>query len=174
EYGLEAAASVASFYLERGYRLGCTVYNGQRQLVYPDTGAKQFMKVSQILTHLSPSNEREGLRAAVERCRGFILAGRPLVVVVTRATEDTEGLVAGIRRVRSFTGRRRRQLPVVVVTPAIYALLPRAPDWGDDAAALLKRLDRPAIARVRSTGSSLVEWDVRRHSFAAAYMRGAR
>lgn len=174
EYGLEAAQGVASFYLDHGYRLGCYIYNAQDQLAYPDSGGKQFLKISQMLTHLHPSQPWQTVRMAVERCRGFIVSGRPLVVIVTRVTENTEGLISGIQRVRAFTGRRRRALPVVVVTPAIYRLMPQREEYGQDAAEMLRRLDRPAFARVRALGAAVVEWDPRRHNFATAFMRGAR
>ncbi|HVL87395.1 MAG TPA: DUF58 domain-containing protein [Candidatus Thermoplasmatota archaeon] len=174
ERGLEAAGSVARFYLDRGYRLGAYVYNAQDQLLHPDTGRRQFLRLGQVLLRLAPSPPRQGLRAAVERCRGYLVNGRPLVVVVTRATEDTDGLADGLRRLRAITGRRRRLLPVVVVTPSPYALLPAREEYGEDVVTLLSRLDRPALSRVRRLGAAVVEWDPRRHGFESAFLRGAR
>lgn len=174
EHGLRASASVSRFYLERGYRLGMYVYNarGQTQLLVPNTGSGQILKVHQTLMRLRTGAPSEGLRDAVERCRGFLHQGRPLVVVVTRASQDTDRLVEGVRRVRSLTGRRRRKLPVMVITPQVPTAKGEGPQ--EDAAVVVRRLDRHAIARVRALGAAAVEWDPAKHPLATAMLWGVR
>lgn len=172
EQAVAAAGSVAKFYLDRGYQLGCYAYNARDQLVHPDTGTGQVLKVAQVLTALDAGEPRQTFAQAVERCRGFLARGKPLVVVVTRVGVDPEGLVEGVRRIRSLLGRRRRRLPVLVVAPDVYGLLPEGE--GADAAALLRLQDRHAVARLRALGAAVVEWDPRRHPLASAVLWGAR
>jgi uncharacterized protein (DUF58 family) len=171
ERGVEAAVSVAKFYLDRGYRVGCYVYNGHDQLVHPDTGGRQFLRIRQALTEMQPGEAGQGLRAAVERCRGFLVQGRPMVIVVTRLGADPPGLAEGIRRLRVLTGSIRRRLPVIVLSPVAHHA-PRGADYRVDA--LLRPLARPHAAQVRSLGASVVEWDPHRVNLATALLRGVR
>ncbi|MCA1813603.1 MAG: DUF58 domain-containing protein [Halobacteriales archaeon] len=171
ERAVEAAGSVAKFYLDRGYRVGCYVYNGQDQLVHPDTGGRQFLRIRQVLTDLTPGQPGQGLRAAVERCRGFLIQGRPLVIVVTRLGADQAALTDGIRRLRVLTGGLRRRLPVIVLSPhARHA--PSGTDYQVDA--LLRPLNRPHALQVRGMGAALIEWDPHRVNLATALLRGVR
>jgi uncharacterized protein (DUF58 family) len=173
EAAVEAAGGLARFYLDRGFRLGAYVYNGHDQLLHPDTGTGQYLKLEHLLTTLRAREPWQGLPNAVQRCRGHLAEDKPYVVVVTRATEDTERLAEGVRRIRGMAGNRRRRLPVTVVSPAVYSLLTDGPR-GQEAAQLLRRLDRPALAKVRALGATVVEWDPRQHPFASAMLWGVR
>ncbi|MBI4392406.1 MAG: DUF58 domain-containing protein [Euryarchaeota archaeon] len=171
EYGLEAASGIAQYYLDRGYQLGAYFYNAaETKLIYPDSGNKQFMKVTQAAVGVQAGESREGLLSAVEKCKHYIVTGKPLVIIVTRPSGDVEATVGGIKRIRGILGRRKRRLPVLVIKPEFLSLMGAAGIAEADATRILAKIERPASMRVRKLGVSMIEWDPRKTSFAAAFV----
>lgn len=171
EYGLEAATGIAQYYLDRGYQLGAYFYNAaETKLIYPDSGNKQFMKITQAAVSVQAGEGREGLQSAVEKCKHYIVTGKPLVIVVTRPSGDVESTVGGIKRIRGILGRRKRRLPVLVIKPEFLSLMGAADVAEEDAIRILTKIERPANLRVRRLGVSMLEWDPRKTSFAASFI----
>ena len=52
EHAVEAVGTVAHHYLSQGYTLGAYAYNGPRSFLSPDTGRKQFNRLTQQLLAL--------------------------------------------------------------------------------------------------------------------------
>jgi len=57
EYCLEAANGVAYYFTDRGYRVGMYIYNDGNRLLYPDTGKKQFLRISWELIKLETTDQ---------------------------------------------------------------------------------------------------------------------
>lgn len=175
EQAIKAASGIAQFYLDRGYRLGAYVYNHDRSaFFYPDVGKRQLLRWQRAVTRLDTGRDAsEGLLKAVERSHRFLLQEKPLVVVVTRMGRADESFFQGLRKLRAVTGRRRRRLPVLIVSPVVHASVPNPAEYGPDVVALLRRRDRPLVQRARRSGARVIEWDPSRSRFEAVLLRGA-
>lgn len=173
EHAIRAASGVARFYLDRGYRLGAYVYNHDKSaFFYPDVGRKQLLRWQKAVTALDVGRDAdEGLSDAVERAHRFLLQEKPLVVIVTRLGKADEAFFAGLRKLRGLTGRRRRRIPVLVVTPVVHASIPSQAEYAHSVVDLLRRKDRPALQRARRAGARVVEWDPSRSRFEAVLLR---
>ena len=55
EYALKSADAVTRYFTDRGYRVGMYLYNDGEKLFYPDTGKKQYFKLSKELVELKSS-----------------------------------------------------------------------------------------------------------------------
>lgn len=161
DHAIAAALGVAEHYLHRGYRLGAYVYNHDRTgFLHPDVGRRQLLQLTRVLTPLKPGKDAtEGLYGALDRAKGFLARDRPLVVVVTRLGKSDERTFQAFRRLRALTGRRRRRIPVLVVSLAVGSTIPSNPDYARDVSALLRRYERPAADRARRLGARVVEWE---------------
>ena len=176
EHAIRAAGGIAQFYLDRGYRLGAYVYNHDRSaFFYPDVGRKQLLRWQKAVTALDVGRDaQEGLSNAVERAHRFLLQEKPLVVIVTRLGKADEGFFTGLRTLRSLTGRRRRRLPILIVSPVVHAAIPTDAEYGPSVVDLLRRRDRPAVQRARRAGARVVEWDPSRARFETVLLQGGR
>ena len=176
EHAIRAASGVAQFYLDRGYRLGAYVYNSDRSaFFYPDVGRKQLLRWQKAVTGLDVGPDaKEGLFNAVERAHRFLLQEKPLVVVVTRMGKADEPFFLGLRKLRGLTGRRRRRLPILIVSPVVHASIPNDAEYGPSIVDLLRRRDRPVIQRARRVGARVVEWDPSRSRFESVLMQGGK
>jgi uncharacterized protein (DUF58 family) len=173
ERALVVANTLAHYFLENGYKVGACFYNQPGGLYYPETGRRQFLRLSRGFTRLTTTRARSfGLAEAVERSRRYIFGQHPLSIIITRldAPLDPEFL-RGLDKLRSLYGMRRYRLPITVVGINAYNLQ----RWRDryDAASttLLHWRTRPLVNRLRREGVTVMEWNPRRESFAAVLMR---
>ncbi|MHB8584924.1 MAG: DUF58 domain-containing protein [Thermoplasmatota archaeon] len=174
EHAIDAAHGIASFYLDRGYKLGAYIYNhGATEVLYPDIGGKQLLRLTTALTNLKTGRGGEGLLSAIDKNKRYLLQERPLIVVVTRLAKAGDETFMALRRLRAMSGRRRRRLPVLVVNPVVHNLIPSQDPWSADAAEILRRLERPAVDKARRLGARVVEWDPRRQRFESVLLHGA-
>ena len=175
EYALEAANGVAFYYLERGYRVGVYVYHDERKLCYPDSGRKQFNRLSQELIELKTSPTGDEFPQAIDRCRGYILGLRPLCIIISRLDGPlAKSLLDGVKKLAKFRGRSRRRFPVMVISIPGYEVLPKSTRY-ERYAALLSRLEtRPLVHALQRLGAAVLEWNPRRESFATALLRQTR
>lgn len=172
EYALEATNGVAYYYLERDYRVGMYIYHHTGKLFYPDSGKRQFNKLSRELIDLKASTSDEDLTRAIDKCRRYILGYNPLCIVVTRLDSEYPGsLVDGAKKLALLRGRLRKKLPFMVISVAGYDVIaPHGPY--DETAVNLRRLEtRPTVRRLRALGSSVLEWNPRRTDFGTALLR---
>lgn len=176
ETALKAATSIAQFYLDRGYKLGAYIYNGDKQgFYYPDVGRKQMLRWQRAVTGLKPGDSaQEGLFGAVERTRRWLVREKPLVVIITRAGKADEGTFAALKKLRGITARRRKRIPVLVVSPVVYAHIPANEDYRSDLVSLLRRRERPIIQRIRRSGARVVEWDPTEARLESVLLAGGR
>ena len=172
EYCLEAANGVAYYFTDRGYRVGMYVYNDGDRLIYPDSGKKQFLRISRELLSLTTSEQAGEFPRAVEACRRYLLGYNPLCIVITRLDSSGDSsIVEGITKLRRLRGRKRRKIPVIVINVPGYHLVPRHDTYDDNAALFLKLESRPLAMQVRRLGASLLEWNPKKENFSTALMR---
>jgi uncharacterized protein (DUF58 family) len=118
ESAIEVALALVHQVTARGHRVGGATYDGDRDATfYPDAGSRQRLVVARELAEVGPGREREGLPAAVERCKGFLARERPATFVITRPETDTQRLAQGVRRIQRHTATQRRAAPVTVLAP---------------------------------------------------------
>jgi uncharacterized protein (DUF58 family) len=172
EYCLEAANGAAYYFLDRGYRVGMYIFNDGGKLFYPDAGRKQYLKISRELLNLNASKEFDELPVAVEKCRRYILGYNPLCVIISGLDNQLgDSLILGVRQLKKLRGRHKRKLPVLFINIAGYNLIPQREKYDGNAAVLLKLGTRPRVARLRSLGASVLDWNPRLQSFGNALLK---
>lgn len=172
EAAVAAATASAHHYLGRGYRVGFSLFNHDPPVsLYPDVGNRQRYQVQQAVAQAETSTIRGELPIAVEEAKKFLALGRTLAVVVTRADLADETILAGLRRLRTLTGGRRRRTPVIVASPDPFGLLPDT-HAGTAAARLVQRhLHHERIQAVKRLGVLVLHWDPHRTRFEQLLMK---
>ena len=172
EYSLEAAQAILYFYLDRGYRVGMYVFNNKQQLFYPETGKKQFVKITRELIKIQAGAKSAEFPAAIEKCRSYILGYNPLCVVITRLdSRFADNIIQGVNLLRKMRGRSRHKLPVMVVNVPGYTLLEGSGTYDENASILMQLNSRPRIQGLRRMGASVVNWNPNRQGLAATLMK---
>jgi uncharacterized protein (DUF58 family) len=172
EYCLEAANGVVYYFTDRGYRVGMYIYNDGDRLFYPDTGKRQFLRISRELLYLKTTGRCDELTRSVEKCRRYLLGYNPMCVIISRLdTRHNEDILRGVMKLRQLRGRRTRKLPVMVVSVAGYNIIPRLDKYDDNSALMLQMQTRPQVQQLRRTGASLLEWNPRQENFSTALLR---
>ena len=181
DHAVEAAGSIAQYYLSRGYTLGAYIYNSQSDILTPEMGQQQFQRLTDMLTRFKPGPPNQNLLQAVEWCKGFLFRLQPEVYTITRLDahyprlgEDSpylEGFTAGIKRLVSVRphSRRRNQVRVVHLEPQGY----QRPESSLETRAqgLMRWEVQPLYASLRRTGATVLRWDPVEQDFATALMR---
>jgi uncharacterized protein (DUF58 family) len=172
EYSLQAAEAILYFYLDRGYRVGMYIFNNQQQLFYPETGKKQFVKISRELLKIKAGSKSAEFPAAVEKCRNYILGYNPLCVVITRLdSRFADNILQGVNLLRKMRGRSRHSLPVMVINLPGYTLLENSQIADENASILMQLNARPRIQGLRRLGASVINWDPNRQGLAVTLMQ---
>ena len=183
ENTIEAAGSLAQFYLSRGSSVGAYAYNSYGdggELLTPDSGQKQFRRLTQMLAGLRSGPPRHDLLQAIEWCKGFLLRLQPEIFIITRldvfyprpgeGRDPLDRLVSAIRRLTALRSRARRSglVRVVHVSPK---------ESNADTDSLFADVDmsqwesRSLATDLRRSGAAVVQWDPAREDFIAALVR---
>ena len=174
---------MAHYYLSQGYTLGAYAYNGPRSFLSPDTGRKQFNRLTQQLLTLKTGPPMEDLLKAVEWCKVFLIRLRPEIFIFTRLDVHYPGgggsaysmdrFAAGLGRLASLRSRSRAsragQLSVVHIAAQEY--LASASPLEKQTLGLARWETRPLTDVVRRRGASVVEWNPVKEDFPAVLMR---
>lgn len=172
EYSLEAANRVARYHLDLGYRVGMYIYNNSEKLFYPDTGTRQFYKISRYLLEITTSPEGDNLSSAIDRCRSYILGYNPLCFIITRLdVSSTDKLIEGAKKLAVFRGRLKRRLPLVIISIGGYTMLPQRNSYERNASELIQIETRPDVKKLRALGATVIEWNPKRVNFTTALVR---
>jgi uncharacterized protein (DUF58 family) len=148
------------------------IYNDGDRLFYPETGKKQFLRISRELINLNTSRRFDEFPKAIEKCRRYLLGYNPLCIIVTRLdTQYNNDIVRGVTKLRLLRGRRRRKLPVMVISVSGYNIIPRLNEYDDNSTLMLQLQSRPQTLQLRRLGASLLEWNPRRENFSTALLR---
>lgn len=181
DHAVEAAGSIAQYYLSQGYTLGAYIYNTPNDILTPDLGRKQFKRLTDMLTTLQPGPARQDLSEAVEWCKSFLYRLQPEVYAITRldvhyprdAAEESsiDGFIAGISRLVALRPRSRRLNPVRVVH--MDAAGARDTEAGIEARTqgLMRWEALQMYKPVRDTGASVVPWDPSKQDFTTTLLQ---
>ena len=122
---------MAQYYVSQGSTLGAYAYNtqGGGELLSPDSGQKQFRRLTQMFAGLTPGPPEQDLLRSVEWCKSFLFRLRPQVFIITRLDahyprpgEDAEQLdrfTTAVTRLTALRARSRRggRVRVIHVNP---------------------------------------------------------
>ena len=183
ENTVEAAGSLAQFYLSRGSTIGAYAYNTYGdggELLSPDSGQKQFRRLTRMLTGLKSGPPRHDLLQAIEWCKGFILRLQPEIFIITRldvyyprpgeGREPLERLTAAVRRLTAFRSRSRRSGLVRVVHVSPKESNPD-PDSTFGNVDMAQWESRALATDLRRSGAAVIDWNPAREDFIAALVR---
>jgi uncharacterized protein (DUF58 family) len=92
EHAIEAASGIGYYYLTRGYYLGAHVSDRPDQMMYPETGKRQFHRLVQELLTLEPRLQGHDLPQAVHVYRNQIARYSPKCVIITMLDAGRERL----------------------------------------------------------------------------------
>jgi len=173
ESGLEAAANLLFYYLEKGYLTGIYVCGSPARYFYPETGRLQFRKILRYLIDLQPGYQPGELLNAVEITKDYVLGYNPLTVLITTFdTRSSRAVEKTVHRLRQMYSRRRKpSIMVIGIDP--FGLVPRTQDCDSEIARLMRIRNRPLVRRLRSTGANVIEWHPERETFSRIFSRQA-
>jgi uncharacterized protein (DUF58 family) len=172
EYCLEAASGAVYYFTDRGYRVGMYIYNDGNKLFYPDTGKKQFLRISRELIKLNTADQFDEFPRAIEKCRRYLLGYNPLCIIITRLDSDAGNtIVRGVTKLRQLRGRRRRKLPVMVINIAGYHVIPKLDRYDENTSTMLQLHNRPLVQQLRRLGTAVLEWNPGQENFSTALLR---
>lgn len=165
EFATQAANSIAHYFLNRGFRLGIYVYNDLGKTFYPDTGKRQFIKISKELLELNPTGIRlrvyweEGLSKALQRNRNYLITFSPLIVIVTHVTPSRfDDLSSGLEEIWSFR-RKREWIKAVIVNVLPYSLIPKVNELEVFSAKTLEVTSKNLCQKARKMGAKVIDWN---------------
>ena len=183
ENTVEAAGSLAQFYLSRGSTVGAYAYNCHGdggEVLSPDSGQKQFRRLTRMLSGLKSGPPRHDLMQSVEWCKGFLLRLQPDIFIITRLDihyprpgESQDSFVRLTTAVKRLTALRRRSRRPGLVR--VVHVSPRESGQESELAAVAGELSvwesRSMASDLRRSGAAVIEWDPSREDFIAALVR---
>ena len=182
ENTIEAAGTLAQYYISQGSTLGAYAYNtqGGGELLSPDSGQKQFRRLTEMFTGLSPGPPQQDLLRSVEWCKSFLFRLRPRTFIITRLdahyprpgdnTEQLDRLTTAVTRLTALRARSKRQDRVRVIH-----VNPPPGGWDDNAAeggVDTSRWEARAMMRaVQQAGGAVMDWDPSNERFITTLVR---
>lgn len=167
EYAIQAANGIAHYFLNRGFRLGMYVYNDLGKTFYPETGKKQFIKISKEMLELNPTGIglrvywQEGLSKALRRNMKYLITLSPLIVIVTHVTPSRFGdLSSGIEEIWKFR-RKREGLKTIIINVLPYGLIPKVDELEVFSARMLEVRSMALCQNARKLGAKVIDWNPR-------------
>jgi uncharacterized protein (DUF58 family) len=183
ENTVEAAGSLAQFYLSRGSTIGAYAYNSYGDggvLLSPDSGQKQFRRLTQMLAGLKSGPPRHDLLQAVEWCKGFLLRLQPEIFIITRldvyyprpgeGRQPFDRFNAAVRRLTALRSRARRSGRVRVVHVSPHESNADTTSPFDDID-MSQWESRSLATDLRRSGADVIDWDPGKEDFIAAMVR---
>ncbi|MCY4625098.1 MAG: DUF58 domain-containing protein [Chloroflexi bacterium] len=179
ESTVEAAGTLAQYYLSRGSTLGAYAYNGSGgagEILAPETGMRQFNRLMEMLAGVKPGPPEQDLLQSVERCKGFLYRIRPEVFVITRLDvhytrpgEDSaefERFKTAISRLIALKPRSLRSGRVRVVH-----VEPQEAPAASRGLGLARWETRHVATELRNRGAYVIEWEPAREEFTSVLVR---
>jgi uncharacterized protein (DUF58 family) len=168
EHAIEAAAGIASYYLDRGMRVGVYAYH-YGEYILPDTGRKQASLITRSLIDIQIADTPAGdvnpcedddncLKKAVMECSGHLSGSNPLFFVITMIDKkNTKDVIEGIRSMHRYSFNPR--MPQVIVLDILGYGLAATGDYEKAAAAILEINDKPGARLVKKAGALVVPFN---------------
>ncbi|HDM60209.1 MAG TPA: DUF58 domain-containing protein [Archaeoglobus veneficus] len=142
EAAIEVANALAYYYTSRNHKVGLYVI-GERRLLHPDVGSRQFRRISKALIEVVGGVEN--VSDAIQACKNLIMFYKPLVILITRVERaKLDGVV-----------KLARFLPVQVI--ALKGL------ESGFSGSIFDTLRRSCVSKLRSCGQC-IEFDVNRQT----------
>lgn len=159
ELCLRLTMGAARYFLRKGARVGMFAFGADAAIIYPESGNRQLIRISNAIARLTPGPSTDGLLGAVEQVRRSLAKDAPLSVVFTRLDlPDPEPLKAGVRRLAIAGLRSRRRTPPIIVGVGGYNWM-QTHDWYErNASALLHLATRPLVRSLHADGARVLEW----------------
>lgn len=181
ENSIEAAGTLAQYYISQGATLGAYAYNTQAggELLSPDTGQKQFRRLTRLFAGLQPGPPNLDLLLSFEWCKSFLFRLQPHVFIITRldahyprpgeSAESMNRMTTAIRRLTALRARSRRRSRVRVVhvnpdpqaVPSLSGAFDKVSAWESMA----------VMSEVRRAGAAVMDWNPSRERFIANLVR---
>ena len=181
ENTIEAAGTLAQYYISQGAALGAYAYNTQAggELLSPDTGKKQFRRLTQLFAGVQPGPPNQDLLRSVEWCKSFLFRLKPHVFIITRLDahyprpgengESMERMTTAVRRLTALRTRshRRSRVRVIHVNPdpnlatALSGSLHDVSEWES----------RAMRAEIVKAGGAVMDWNPSRERFVTNLVR---
>ena len=182
ENTIEAAGTLAQFYVSQGSTLGAYAYNSQGggELLSPDSGQKQFRRLTQMFTGLTPGPPEQDLLRSVEWCKSFLFRLRPQVFIITRLDahyprpgEDADQLdrfTTAVTRLTALRARSRRggRVRVIHVSPPSQL---HTGGYGDEQADMSRWETRATMMALQQAGAAVMDWDPSGERFITTLVR---
>lgn len=181
EHAIQAASGLASFYLDRGMRVGVYAYN-YGEFILPDTGRKQASRITGSLIDIrlsggtgaaaeQPEDDDNCLKRAVLECAGYLSGSNPLFFVITMVDKkNTKEVIEGIRLMHRYSFNPRR--PQVIVLDILGYGLAATADYEKAAATLLEIDDRPCARLLKKAGAQVVPFTPKTQNVSQVMMAG--
>ncbi len=177
ENTIEAAGTLAQYYISQGATLGAYAYNTQAggELLSPDTGQKQFRRLTRLFAGLQPGPPNQDLLLSVEWCKSFVFRLQPHVFIITRldahyprpgeSGESMDRMTTAVKRLTALRARSHRQSRVRVIhvnpDPDLATALHNISEWES----------RVLISEVRKAGAAVMDWHPSRERFVTNLVR---
>ncbi|MDD9995421.1 MAG: DUF58 domain-containing protein [Chloroflexota bacterium] len=179
ESTVEAAGTLAQYYLSRGSTLGACAFNstgGSGELLPPEAGKRQFNRLMDMLAGLRPGPAEQDLLQSVERCKDFLYRFRPDVFIITRLDvqyarpgEDAASLErfkTAVGRLIALKSQSRASRRVRVLHVA-----PQEAERAYNGLSVARWEARDVARELRSKGASVIEWEPVREEFTSVLVR---
>lgn len=175
EYCVEAADSFTKFFAEKGYLVGMYIYNSNRKMFYPESGKKQYRKISKELIKLELyDGTEEGFDDAVEKCNAYLHAYNPLSIIITDLyTQYSDSFRKGINGLRKITGGNRKEhLPLLILNVLPYSLNPSSDTIYKKNSEIIHKIENQDIKRyLNRIGARVIDWDPKKENFFRTFSR---
>jgi uncharacterized protein (DUF58 family) len=173
DHAVEASLAAARLFLMRGSRVGAATYGAKSAPpAPPDSGSGQVPGLERALSPGEPDADATAMRI-LSNLQRHLAGARPLLVVVTRITQDNvKDLAEMVRHARVLfgeRGRRRTHVGVIDVRPLDLAPTPTAA-W-KAARAIVEAEDVRASRELAQGGARVVAWHPATEDFRTALLR---
>ena len=182
EYAIQAAASLAEYYIERNCRVGYAEYQTLRtestsvlwmrsmggkeekiarhmDVFYPESGEMQLHKIRRRLLGVQTDTDGVGLFEIIQQSRKHLQGTNPLFIIITNLNEQGGvELARAIREMAKYTRKREPRTNIIVINVSGYAL---ASDtlYRKMAAKALQVEENRMLDELSSPGVSVINWD---------------
>jgi len=147
EAAVEAANSLTYYFTSRGYKVGVYLV-GHQKIIYPDTGKRQFKRISDVLVQLEASDSIELMEHALHRSKVFISTYKPIIIYITRVEYSKP--IKSILKISKMS--KRKKIPVEVISLERH-------DQKELPELILKALQSSMKARIRIS-ARILDWDI--------------
>lgn len=181
EYAIQAAVSLAEYYIERNCRVGYAEYQTQRiesadlwmrmigkkeeqiarhmDVFYPESGEIQLHKIKRRLLGVQPDAEGVELLEIIQQSRKYLLGTNPLFIIIPNLNElGVPKLSRAIEEMTKYTRKRESRKNIIVINVSGY-ILASDTQYQMMAAKALQVEEKRLLGNLSSPGVTVMNWD---------------